>query len=156
MTGEQTYSVDLSGPVDHLDGDTLLADIEALSGAVHVVTDDPDVLTATVGAIRRRSLRLGELLAAGRSEADLAATLAVGQKAGQQTGARAGWQQGYQAGLVAGRAERKPSAASVVIERDQQGRATAVTEQDPEGRITRRRIEHDADGRLLRVVSAGE
>lgn len=151
MTDEQTRSIDLSADVATLDGDCLVDDLADLGD---IMRADPSLVDMALPGYRARAVRLGGLLSEGRAEVDLAATLATGQRAGQQAGARAGYQQGYQAGLAAGRAERKPSAASVVIERDQQGRATAVTEQDPEGRITRRRIEHDADGRLLRVVSA--
>lgn len=148
---ETERSIDLGADVATLTGDCLVDDLRDLSETVHIV--DGDVLDTVVSAIRRRAVRLGELLAAGRSEADLAATLAVGQRAGQQTGVKQGWAAGFAAGKAQAEQEGRKGASVAAIERDEQGRPTAILE-ERDGTTTRKLIERDPDGRIVRVVAA--
>ena len=74
-------------------------------------------------------------------------------------GVEAGTKRGYAAGYAEG--ERRgqkavPRPNVVTVERDEQGRIVGVREENPDGTESRRSIERDPGGRIVRVVAVPE
>jgi hypothetical protein len=130
--------------------------LEALTALVNLIVDlaQPehrrDVRDLVLDAIRFVEAEASRPV----PDADLVA-------AGKRAGIKEGIRQGFAAGLAEAE-KRRPApppakqASVVVVERDAvTGRPVGLTE-DSDGLITRKRIEYDADGRLVRVVAATE
>ena len=70
-------------------------------------------------------------------------------------GARAGYEAGYADAEAKAQEQAKQTGAPVsVIQRDEHGRPKAVVQEFADGRVVTKTLEHDADGRIVRVVES--
>jgi hypothetical protein len=97
------------------------------------------------------------------SAAQLQEAMRIGGRIAAERAAKAGAAAGYQRGVVDGRtaaeaeaAKRRPAASTLAVERDEKGRPVSITETAADGTVTVKHVEHDASGRIVRLVAVTE